>query len=129
MRKDSKGRLKVAVSEGSKGVKCVDLFVDHIAPHHRINAIASQSHTISDYLRIVMAPVSCPQCGSRKMQIRVTANPATWLLKLSGRRVFFCPDCNARQAVKVHRWEWEVVGTALAVSFVLAAFAFRWFLH
>ena len=122
-----KGRLRIGFAEESRGIKKLDLYVDYVPPKSRRGLIPNNAHTISDYLRTILAPVACPSCHTKKMHMAVEGSPREWFLRVTGRRVFRCTECNARQIVKVHRWEWEIVGTVAAASLVILFFSFHWF--
>ena len=128
-REPPRGRLRVSLNEESSGVKNVDLFVDYTSSCHKLDSIPSASHTISDLLRSVLTPIACPACNSKKFKLTVSGTISERLLKMTGRRVFRCPECNARRIVKVHRWEWEIVGTFLAAAVVLLLFLLSWIIR
>jgi len=123
----TKGRLKATLIEECKGVKHVNLFVDHVSPDN-VHNIPSSAHTISDYLRRVLAPVACPLCHSKKMSMSHSGDIKERLIKIVGRRVFRCDECGAQLIVKMHRWEWEIVGAVLAIIAVLLLFSMHWIL-
>lgn len=122
-----KGRLRIGVDEKINGVKQLDLYVDYVSPESRIGLIPNNAHTIGDYLRTVLAPVACPVCHAKKMCMAVGGSPREWFLRIAGRRVFRCSQCEAVQVVKVHGWEWEIVGTVAAASLVIMFFSIHWF--
>jgi hypothetical protein len=123
---NDKARLRVALSEEFGGVTNLDLYVDYLRPQNRLDVIPHAGYTFSDYLRRVLAPVACPRCQSKNMNLSVAGGVKHWILKVAGRRMFYCSQCSAQQIVKMHRWQWEIVGTAIAVFTVVSLFSFHW---
>lgn len=129
VQRQTKGKLKVALHEEYQGIKHVDLFVDYTSPVNRLAAIQNSSHTITDYARKILAPIGCPTCHSKKMTLNLGGGLKERFLKIFGRRIFLCSECNTKKFVKIHRWEWEIVGTVLAAVLVFALFSVRWVIH
>jgi hypothetical protein len=122
----ARARVKVSLWEESRGIKRVDLFPDFISGGRTVDIVPRTTYSVSEYLRNVLAPVSCPQCNAKKMNLHVAGGLKERFLKIAGRRVFVCPECRKKQVLKVHRCEWEIVGTAMAVSVVLLFFSIQW---
>jgi hypothetical protein len=123
---NDRGRMKVALSEDFGGIRNLDLYVDYLQPQSRLDVIPHAGYTFSDYLRKVLAPVACPRCQSKNMNLSMAGGLKHGILKVTGRRMFFCSQCSAQQIVKVHHWQWEIAGTVLAVVAVLSLFSCHW---
>ncbi len=123
-------RLKASVDQ-DHGMRLVDLFVDHTSKGQRIR-IASGGNsaiTMTDHLKLLLSPVTCPNCQSSGMKRSDRWNIKQWFLKFSGRKVFFCTDCGFKQTSKVGRWELETIATAIAVALVLLIMSIHWALR
>ncbi len=117
--------MKVSLWEESRGIRRIDLFPDFISSGRTVDIVPRAGYNVADYLRSVLAPVACPECSAKKMNLHVGGIKERFL-KITGRRILVCPQCRCRRIVKMHRWEWEIVGTAVAVSAVLFLFSVQW---
>lgn len=117
LQKNPEGKLQVSIDEEFKRLKRVDLF---IVPY-TMNAITDSLH-----LRRLLTPVTCPACQSQQARYSYTGYLKERFLKIAGRRFLYCSNCNTRQIVKVHTWEWEIVGAALAMLFILLITFIHW---
>jgi hypothetical protein len=124
---NGEARLKASVDQ-DYGVRFVDLFVDHTSKGEKIR-IASGSNsavTMTDHLKLLLTPVTCPNCQSPRMKRSNRWNVKQWFLKFTGRKVFFCADCGFKQTSKVSRWELETIATVIAVMLVLLIMSIHW---
>ena len=120
-------RLKASVDH-EKGMHFVDLFVDHTveSPGIHIRTNVNAPISMSDHLKLILAPFSCPHCGSQKVTSNHRRGLSQWFLKFVGRQIFLCNDCGASEIVKVRRGEWEVIGTAIAIALAFAVLSIHW---
>ena len=128
--KDSKGNLRVSVQEYHKGLKDLDFFADHthLPGIMQFNANRDTSGMGSLYLRTALTSLSCPSCGG-EVKRRYGLHPFNWLLKFAGRKVFYCTDCDWSEVVKIGKWEWETILTALAAFLIVCGASVHWMLR
>lgn len=110
-------------------VKYLDLFVDHTRSEgikSDINLIATRPGVFSDYLRDILTPIVCPNCGLPSVRRASRRGPKEWLLKFTGRRAFHCADCDWHEVVKVQAWEWDIVAAVAACGLIIAFASFNW---
>jgi hypothetical protein len=125
-----KGDLHVSVEERNKGLKDLDFFADHTHLQNLIQFNARR--TVSDmgplYLRCALTSLSCPECGAEvKRSYRL--RPMEWFLKFTGRKVFYCTDCNWREVVKMGEWEWQTILSVLVAFLIVCGASIHWMLR
>lgn len=128
--KDSKGNLRISVEEHHKGLKDLDFFADHthLPEIMQFNPNRDSSGMGPLYLRTALTSLSCPSCGS-EVKRRYRLHPVDWLLKFAGRKVFYCTGCSWSEVVKIGRWEWETILTALAAFLIVCGASIHWMLR
>lgn len=128
LQKNPEGKLQVSIDEEFKGLKHVDLFADYSHTEESKKIVPYTMNTITDsvHLRRLLTPVTCPACQSQQARYSYTGYLKERFLKIAGRRFLYCSNCNTRQIVKVHTWEWEIVSAALAMLFILLITFIHW---
>ncbi len=128
--KEPKGSLRVSVEEQHKGLKDLDFFADHThlpeTMQYNPNRVTSDMGVL--YLRCALTSLSCPACGG-EVKRRHRLHPVDWLLKFAGRKVFYCTGCDWNEVVKIGRWEWETILTALAAFLIVCGASVHWILR
>jgi hypothetical protein len=122
------GRLKASVDTDFR-VNFIDLFVDHTGKGADINIVPNRFGVFSDYLRDILTPITCPNCESPHVRRSSGRSIREWLLKFTGRKVYYCTNCNWKDIVKVQRWEWEVVLTVVLCLLLVTFASIKWALH
>lgn len=124
------GSLRVAIDEVHRGIKDLDFFADHTQIQKEINLIPKRFSTSVDelYLRTVLTSITCPKC-KQPVRRSYRKHPKEWFLKFAGRKILYCTSCDWREIVKVNRWEWEIIATALAVSLIISIASIHWILR
>jgi len=124
------GSLRVAVDEEYRGIKGLDFFADHTEIQKEINLAPRRYSTSVDelYLRTVLTSITCPKC-KQPVRRSYRKHPREWLLKFAGRKVLYCTHCDWHEIVKVNRWEWEIIATALAVFLIVSVASVHWILR
>ncbi len=109
-------------------MRLVDLFVDHTSKIQKINIApgGSKAVAMNDHLKLLLTPMTCPNCRSPHMKRIRTWNIKQWFLKFAGRKTFLCADCGFKQTSKVARWELETIATVAAVMLVLLIMSVHW---
>jgi hypothetical protein len=120
-----KGKMRASV-EHEHQIKSVDLFVDYTQRETDINIVSRKDGAFSDYLRDMLTPMTCPVCHSSHVKRSYRWSLKEWLLRFTGRKVFYCTDCRWSQVVKVYRWEWEVFATAFATLVIILIASVHW---
>ncbi|MBA4417116.1 MAG: hypothetical protein C0392_04285 [Syntrophus sp. (in: bacteria)] len=123
-------RLKASVDR-DYGMQFVDLFVDHTHKNQGIRIISSNNKaiTMSDHLKLLLTPVTCPSCGSQEVKRSHRWSLKQWFLKFSGRKLFLCLDCGFKQTAKVGKWEWETICTVSAITLTFLVMSIHWVLR
>jgi predicted RNA-binding Zn-ribbon protein involved in translation (DUF1610 family) len=123
------GAAKLKASVGrDHGMQLVDLFVDHTPGAQDIH-IASGANgpvTMSEHLKLILAPFACPSCNSQHVTSSYGWSVRQWFLRFAGRKIFVCSDCGSTQVVKVRRCEWEIIATTIAITLLLLAASIHW---
>ncbi|MDR2018841.1 MAG: hypothetical protein LBQ00_08270 [Syntrophobacterales bacterium] len=119
-------RLKASVDH-EHGIRSVDLFVDHTTENRDISIVNGNGPvSMDDHLKLILTPFSCPNCQSQRVTSDCGWSLKQWVLKFTGRKIFLCGDCGSIQMIKVHRCEWEVIGTTIAITLALLALSIHW---
>ena len=124
--KNPKGKLKASIKKGYK-MDAVNFFADYTGTGRDLYAASERINSLSDVLVFLSSSPPCPSCGQSKLMQSERWNPKEWFLKFFGRRVFHCSNCGWKITLKLHRWEWETIITALAVLAVLIIYSIHWF--
>lgn len=127
---EDKDRVEVKASvDSDHQVNFVDLFVDHTGKDTAIDIVPNKTEAFADYLRDLLKPIVCPNCNSPQVRRSSKKSIKEWLLKFSGRTVFYCTNCDWKKTAKVQKWDWEVVVTAAICLSILTFAAIRWILR
>jgi predicted RNA-binding Zn-ribbon protein involved in translation (DUF1610 family) len=125
--RDGVVRLKASVDQ-DHGMRLVDLFVDHTVDTRdiRITSSGNTAISMSDHLKLILTPFSCPDCQSQRVTSGYKWSLKQWFLKFAGRKIFLCNDCGATQIIKVRRCEWETIITTIAIFVTLLVLSLHW---
>ncbi|OPY74346.1 MAG: hypothetical protein A4E64_02307 [Syntrophorhabdus sp. PtaU1.Bin058] len=128
--RSQQGNLRVAIDEEYRGIKDLDFFADHTHIQKEINLVPRRFSTSVDelYLRTVLTSIKCPKC-KQPVRRSYRRHPKEWFLKFAGRKILYCTHCDWREIVKVNRWEWEIIATVLAVTFIVSAASIHWIMR
>jgi len=124
------GDLRISIEENNKGVKDIDFFADYT----KRKAIMKYSQKTESsemgplYLRTALTSLSCPHCGGEVKRSH-RFRPVEWLLKFAGRKAFYCSDCNWHENIKIGKWQWETIATALVAFLIVCAASIHWMLR
>ena len=124
---NNRRRLKASVGR-HHGIQLVDLFVDHTVDFRdlRIASTGNGPISMSDHLKLILTPFSCPKCQSQHVTSSYRWSLRQWFLKFAGRKVFLCSDCGSTQVIKVRRCEWEIIGTTIAIILAFLVLSVHW---
>ena len=123
--KNPKGKLKASISKDNR-MAAVNFFADYTSIERDLYTVPEKVNSLSDILVFLSSSPPCPECGQSKLVQGERWNPIEWFLKFFGRRILRCNNCGWKKSVKLHRWEWETIITALAVLAVIAAYSIHW---
>jgi hypothetical protein len=125
-----KNRVEVKASvDLDHQVNFVDLFVDHTGRNTAIDIVPNRAMAFADYLRDLLKPITCPICNSPQVKRSSKASVKEWLLKFSGRKIFYCTNCHWTEIAKVQKWDWEVaIIVAICLSILVFA-SIKWIIH
>jgi hypothetical protein len=126
--KTARKRLKASVDTDHE-VNFIDLFVDCTGRQSDINIVPNRVGIFSDYLRDILTPIVCPSCNFPHVRRSSGRSFKEWIVKFTGRRAYYCTKCDWKEYVKVGRWEWEVLGTAIICLLILAFASVKWIAH
>ncbi len=128
LQKTPKGKLKASISKDHR-LTAVDFFADYTSIERDLYTVPDRVNSLSDILVFLSSSPPCPECGQSKLMQGERWNPIEWFLKFFGRRVLRCSNCGWKKSVKLHRWEWETIITALAVLGVIIAYSIHWIIR
>ena len=109
-------------------VNSIDLFTDFTGMQKDLRVVSEHIDSMSDILVNWTSPSPCPSCRQSNLKRGEGWNFKEWLLKFSGRRILRCDNCGWESAVKLYRWEWETIITAIVVFLVLVGYSLHWIL-
>jgi len=123
--RNPKGKLKASIKKGYK-MDAVNFFADYTDIGNDLYTVSERVNSLSDILVFLSSSPPCPSCSQSKLTQSEGWNPKEWLLKFFGRRVLHCSNCGWKKTIKLHRWEWETIITAIAVLIVLIIYSIQW---
>jgi hypothetical protein len=126
-KRNSTGKLRASITKDYR-INTVDLFADYNDTGSNFRIIPERINSLSDLLVFLSSPPSCPLCNQPKLTLNERWCLKEWFLKLFGRRIFHCSNCDWKQTVKLHQWERETIITAIAVALIIFIYSANWFL-
>lgn len=126
-KKGSTGRLRASIMRRHR-LNMVDLFTDHIDEKRRHSIVPKRIDPLSDILVFLSVPPMCSYCHNSKLTLSGRWSAREWFLRFFGRKVFYCSNCGRKETVRLYRWEWETIITAVAVMAVILGYTLHWFL-
>ena len=125
--KGLKGRLRASIMRDNR-INSVDLFTDFTNMQKDLRIVSERIDSMSDILVNWTSPSPCPSCNQSNLKRSEGWSLKEWFLKFSGRRLMRCHNCGWESIVKLYRWEWETIITALVVFLLIFGYALHWVL-
>jgi len=122
---NSAGKLRASI-EKHYTINMVDLFADYVGAERHFHIMPKKVNSLSDILVFLSSPPECPFCNNTKMTLSERWSLKEWFLKLFGRRIFHCNNCNKKHIIKLHHWESETIITAIAIALIPIVYALYW---